>query len=126
MPNNLQTATALKKEQVNFHVVVSLLIQTALLLIDFNFFFFPQTSSFPRWKKKPLQPTWSFQKTTILSLPPPLLVVSLFTLFQNLFCLKRNVDEVWISSLHFLGRVAGALVCLSEPNVNSKLLVLFY
>lgn len=40
MPNNLQTATALKKEQVNFHVVVSLLIQTALLLIDFNFFFF--------------------------------------------------------------------------------------
>lgn len=125
-PNNSQTATALKKEQVNFHVVVSLLIQTALLLTDFNFFFFPQTSSFPRWKKKPLQPTWSFQKTTILSLPPSLLVVSLFTLFQNLFCLKRNVDEVWISSLHFLGRVAGALVCLSEPNVNSKLLVLFY
>lgn len=52
-PNNSQTATALKKEQVNFHVVVSLLIQTALLLTDFNFFFFPQTSSFPRWKKKP-------------------------------------------------------------------------
>jgi len=54
------------------------------------------------------------------------LVMSLFTLFQNLFSLKGNVYEVWLFSLHFLGRVAGALLCLPQPNMNSKSLVLFY